>query len=182
MQVGSHLELDVVHRALQFRALALRLVGTASGQHDDELVARVADADVVRTDGDAQRVGDLAQRQIARVVPERVVDLLEVVEVEEHERHFGLQTVGASQLARQVQEHEAGVRQARQLIGQRLLLRLLEDDRVLDDGRRLLRDTVDQPSMVVAVVVRLGVIDREGADEPVVGDEGTDERRLETVD
>ena len=58
------------------------------------------------------------------------------------------------ELARQVHEHEARVRQPRQRIGQRVFLRLLEHDRVVDDGRRLLRDALEQAAMVVGVEVR----------------------------
>ena len=43
-------------------------------KHDDELVAGVAHADVVRADGRAQHLGDLAQRAVADVVAVGVVD------------------------------------------------------------------------------------------------------------
>ena len=80
--------------------------------------------------------------------------LLEVVEIHHEQRHFRLQALGARQLARQVHEHEARVRQAGERIGERIFLRLLEDDRVVDDGRRLLRHAVEQPAVIVGVEVR----------------------------
>ena len=113
----------------------------------------------------AQHARDLAERPVADVVAVVVVDLLEVVEVHDHQRDLRLQPLGARQLARQVHEEVARVRQAGQRIGQRVLLRLLEEHRVLDDGAGLLRDAVEQPAMIVAVEGRLGVIDRQRADE-----------------
>ena len=40
---------------------------------------------------------------------------------------------------------------AGQRVGQRVFLRLLEDDRVVDDGRGLLGDAIEQPAVVVGV-------------------------------
>src|SRR5437879_3296252 len=59
------LELNLVDGTLQLEALPLRFLATASRQHDDELVASVADADVVGPDRRAQHAGDLAQRAVA---------------------------------------------------------------------------------------------------------------------
>ena len=107
------LELQRVDRALQLQPLALRFLAAAARQHDDELVAGVADADVVGPDRGAQHAGDVAQRAVADVVAVGVVDVLEVVEVHDQQRDLGLQPVGARQLARQVHEHEPRVRQRR---------------------------------------------------------------------
>ena len=63
-----------------------------------------------------------------------VVDLLEVVEVHDEQRHFGFQALRTRELACEVHEHEPCVGQGRQRIGERILLRLLEHDRVVDDG------------------------------------------------
>jgi hypothetical protein len=64
-----------------------------------------------------------------------------------------LHPFGARQLARQVHEHEPGVRQPGQRVGERVFLRLLEHDRVVDDGGGLLRHPIEQPAMVVRVEV-----------------------------
>ncbi len=61
-------------------------------------------------------------------------------------------------------------------IGQRVGLRLLEEHRVLDDRAGLLRYAVEQPAVVVAVEARLGVVDRERADELIVEEQRADER------
>ena len=79
---------------------------------------------------------------------------LKSFEVEHEQRHFGVEPLGARQLARQVREHEARVRQAGQRVGERRLVRLLEDDGVVDHGRGLLADAIEQPAMIVAVEAR----------------------------
>ena len=76
-------------------------------------------------------------------------------------------------------EHEPGVRQAGQRVGQRVLLRLFEDDRVVDDGGGLFADAVQEPAVVVGVAAGVDVVDREGADEPLVEDQRADQGGLE---
>ena len=105
-----------------------------------------------------------------------VVDRLELVHVEDDEPHLALETVGPRQLARQVEEHRAAVGQRRERVGQRVLLRLLEDDRVVDDGARLFRDALDQAAVILGVSVRLDVEQRERSDEVVGEEERADDR------
>ena len=152
-------------RVLQLAPLGFGRLARAVGEHDDELVAGVAHAQVVGAQRALQRRRDLAQRVVADVVAVGVVDRLEPVDVHDDERHLALQALGARQLAREVHEHRAAVRQRRQRIGQRIFLRLLEDDRVVDDGAGLLGDALEQPAVILGVVVRLDVIERQAADE-----------------
>ena len=67
----------------------------------------------------------------------------------------------------EVHEHRPAVRQRRQRIGQRVFLGLLEDDRVVNHGARLFGDALEQPAVILGVVVRLDVIERQAADERV---------------
>ena len=60
---------------------------------------------------------------------------------------------------------DRAVRQPGQRVGQRIFLRLLEHDRVVDDGARLLGDPLEQPAVILGVVVGLDVVEREAADE-----------------
>ena len=165
--------------SLQLDPLALGLVGAAPRQDDDELVAGVADADVVRTDGATQHGRHFAQRAVADVVAVAVVDFLEAVEVHHEQRHFGLEAFGARQLAREVHEHEARVRQARQRVGQRIFLGLLEHDRVVNHGGRLLADAIEEAAVIVGVEIRLRRVDRQRADEAIVEDERRDQGGLQ---
>ena len=63
----------------------LRLVGVL--EQDRELVAAEAGDGVGRAHRVGQALADVAQKLIAGVVPEAVVDLLEPVEVEHQHRH-----------------------------------------------------------------------------------------------
>ena len=151
---------DVFDRCLQLALLLLGFLGAAAREHDDEFVARVADADVVRPDAVAQHARDFAQRLVADVVAVGVVDLLEAVEVHHEQRHFGLQALGARQLAREVHEHEARVRQPGQRVGERVASCVCSKTiELLTTRGRLLGDAIQQPAVVVGVAARLGVID-----------------------
>src|SRR5215210_6061946 len=77
---GARLEKYFVDAFLELLPLLFRFVSAAPRQHHDELVARIADADVVRSDGRPQHAGDLAERTVADVMSVAVVDLLELVE------------------------------------------------------------------------------------------------------
>ena len=65
---------------------ARRGVGEVVAQ-DDELVATEPADRIGAPHAAGQAPGDLAQHLVAPVVPERVVDQLEVVDVHEHHRH-----------------------------------------------------------------------------------------------
>ena len=66
-------------------AVAARLVGAAVGQQDGELVAAEAGDRGAVAHALAQRVGHLADQLVAGAVAERVVDVLEAVDVEQHD-------------------------------------------------------------------------------------------------
>ena len=66
-----------------------------------------------------------------------------------------------------------------QRIGERIFLRLLEHDRVVDDRGGLLAHAIEQPAVVVGVAARVDVIDRQRADEPLVEHQRADQRRLQ---
>ena len=77
-----------------------RLVGVADQAEHDELLAAGAGEHVGRADGGRQRAGDRAQDGVAGGVPVRVVEPLEVVEVEHHGRHAGAVAAGLPPHAR----------------------------------------------------------------------------------
>ena len=60
--------------------------GAAVGDDDRELLAADPADDVVGADGRAQVVGELGEHLVADRVPEDVVHLLEVVDVDHHDR------------------------------------------------------------------------------------------------
>src|SRR5690606_29749553 len=74
-------EAERFDRLLQFLPFAIRILGAAPGQHQHELVAGVARADVVGTDRAAQHARHLGDGAVADMMAERVVDLLDAVEI-----------------------------------------------------------------------------------------------------
>ena len=73
------------------------VMGGEAGQQHGELLAADAEDGVLVADGAAQGLGDLAQRLVADRMAVRVVDALEVVDVDRREREGG---VGPSARAR----------------------------------------------------------------------------------
>ncbi len=61
--------------------------GLGVGEQHGELVAAESGDDVAGSDRGLEPRAELAEQQVAAVVAERVVDLLEAVEVDEQERH-----------------------------------------------------------------------------------------------
>ena len=80
--VDDHGAVDLVDDALG-EVMGLQLTGVVMVK-DDKFVAAPARDQVARPDDGAQPVCDLDQELVAGSVSETIVDLLEVVEVEEH--------------------------------------------------------------------------------------------------
>jgi len=90
------------------------------GQQDRELVAAEPRQEVAPADDRAEAARDLDEQLVAVIVAERVVDLLEAVEVDEQERGGAARAprVGDRTLRAPVQEHAVG--QAGERVVQRL--------------------------------------------------------------
>src|SRR6185369_4618017 len=82
-------------------------------------------------------------------------------------------------LSRELDEHRAPVRQPGQRVGQRDFLRLLEHDRIVNDGAGLLGDALDQAAVLVGVPVGVDVVQRQASEERLVVVQRHDDRRLE---
>ena len=93
-------------------------------QGDDELVAAVAERQVGLAQRDAHAVGERLEHVVARGVAVRVVDLLELVHVDHHERQRLAVPLGQRDLALQELLHRPAVVQAGQRVGHALLLGL----------------------------------------------------------
>ena len=117
------------HDAPRDRPGALDVGGR--GQQDRELVAAEPGDRVALADAFLQALGELHQQQVADVVAERVVDLLEAVEVEQQQRQrLAGARRGAQRLGQAVLEQQAvgqpGQRVVHRLMAQPALLRLGE--------------------------------------------------------
>ena len=147
--------------ALQFEGLAqqveqllrhrLGLLGLFERrQQHGELVATQARAGVTGTQGAADAFGGQLQQAVAGGVPQRVVDLLEQVEVEVEQRQPVAVALGVAQLLLQAVVEQATVGQA----GQRIEVRLLPDQRLL---RLLLRDVGQAADEAADAALRPGL-------------------------
>ena len=85
-------------------------------QDHHEFVAAEAGHDIARTQSAAQPVGHFHQQHVAGLVPERIVDHLEAVEIDEQHRELPLVAAGGlDRMAQQPVEHFP-VRQLRQAV------------------------------------------------------------------
>ena len=114
------------------------------GQDDGQLLAAVAGGLVDLAGGLAQHAGHLAQDEIALLVAVGVVDVLEVVEVEQHEAQRLAEALGALDLGGHGLLEAAAIEQAGQLVGHRLALDRLVQADILDRHRRLLGEVVEE--------------------------------------
>ena len=106
------------------------------GQADRELVAAQPRDRVGPAQRGAQPLGDLAQQQVAGVVAERVVDVLEAVEVEQQQADVGPVAVGGGQRLLEPVGQQGAVGQPGQAVVQRLVAHLLLGPPALDDRGR----------------------------------------------
>ena len=166
---GADLDLESGRPAPAARGAWPRPPRASIRQDDDELVARVAHAQVVRPQRALQRVGDLAQRAIADVVAVGVVDRLELVDVHDDQRHLALRG------ARRATSSRARWANIDRRFGSDVSGSVSESSCVCSKtielwitGARLLGDPLEQPAVILGVAVRLRVEQRQAADERIV--------------
>ncbi len=98
----------------------------AAGQESHELVAAGAIDDPCVADGPPETLGDLADVGVARRMPVRVVDLLQPVEVDRHQRQHGSGRAAVRQCVGEVVMKRPVVAEVRQVVGPRLPLELFD--------------------------------------------------------
>ena len=109
--------------ASSWRATTLASPGRRSvGQQHAELVAAEAGDGVALAERLLQAVRDLLQQAVARVVAERVVDLLEVVEVDQHHGRGDVRAAAGGDRLLDAVAEERAVGQAGERVVQRLVL------------------------------------------------------------
>ena len=115
----------LLDRAGQLDGDLLGLLDRGAGrQQDGELVAADAGDQLGAGDAGLQAGADLAQQPVAGLVAERVVELLEVVEVDQQQRQLGLRLAGRGRGVLQAREQPAPVRQAGQRVVRGVVLAL----------------------------------------------------------
>ena len=126
---AAHLERQPVdHERLAQRALehlgdGQRVLGAHDlGQQDAELVAAEAGDGVGGAQRGLEPLGDLLEEHVAVVVAERVVDLLEVIEVHDHHGQAAVAALGGAQRLLDAVAEQHAVGQAGERVVQRLVL------------------------------------------------------------
>ena len=132
---AGEVELDLVEALGEPGRERDRLLLAAAGHDHGELLAADPADDVGGADGRAEVVGELRQHLVADGVAEDVVDLLEVVDVDHHDRHVRVLGGGERQLAPEALVEVAVVVEAGQRVGLRLALEPGADVRVVERQR-----------------------------------------------
>ena len=126
------------------------------GLHDGELVAAKARHRVGFTDRGVQAPGDALEQLVADVVAQRVVDVLEVIEVEQVQAHDVLVTSGMRRALAQAVEEQRAVGQVGQAV---VLSEVLDALLGLLARRDVGRDAADRDDLAARIAHR--ELDRE---------------------
>ncbi len=105
------------------------------GQDHGELLATVTGSHVIGTGSAGDEGGELLQHPVAGRVPEGVVDALELIEVEKHQRQRDGVALGALPFLRQLSLEGAEVVQTRLVVDHQSLFEMLVLVRQVLDGR-----------------------------------------------
>ena len=148
-----------------------------SGRISAELVSADAARNVRLAHRLAHALGDLGERGVAGEMADPVVDSLEVVDVDDHERETARVAVRARDLSRERLVEVAAVVEPGQRVEVGELARLLEAPRVLERRRDALRELLGAAEVVVAEPrLRVAGEDAEPADSAGAVDERDAER------
>ena len=139
-----------------------------AGEQDGELVAAEPGDGAGRADDALEPEGDLHEQAVALLVPERLVDLLELVEVEDEDRGAGRRALGhRGQRGGEPALQVRAVGQAGEGVVQRVVPQLADELAVAQRDAGVVGDGLEQEGVVLV----------EGADvaEPVGDDERADD-------
>ena len=151
----------------------------AGGEDDRELLAADAADDVRRADGGAQHVRHLEQQLVADAVAVHVVDLLEVVEVEHHERDGVVLRRRAHELLAHAVVKRAVVVEAGERVGRGLVLEARADVRVVECERGRVAEAGREDELLVRELrVLADAVDVERPLELAARDERNRDQRL----
>jgi hypothetical protein len=176
---AGEVELDLLESLRQPRRErdGVRLV--RRGEDDRELLAADPADDVARAHGRAQVVGELGEHLVAHGMPEDVVDLLEVVDVDHHDGDVLVRGRGERQLAPEALVEVTVVVEPRERVGLSLPLEASADVRVVERERRGVAEPLGELELLVAEGgVLADPVDVESALERAARDQRHDDQRL----
>ena len=144
----------------------------ARRQDDRELLAADPADDVVSANRVAQHVRDLQEELVSDAVPVDVVDPLEVVEVDHHERDRVVLHRGPHHLLAQPVVEGAVVVEAREGVGRGLVLEASPDVRIVDRERGGVSEAASEQELLLAELdVLADAIDVQRPLQPSAGDQ-----------
>jgi len=153
--------------SVMWEATSEARAGSQFGNADDEFVAAQPSQQVGRLDAGAQPLGELDQQGVARRMSEGVVDVLEVIEIEEHQRKLLSSRAIFDGLVAQLSQLRA-VRAARSTCHGRRVGQSGAGCLSLDRQRTEVNAGVDDPLMPAARRATFPEIEGEGPDHPAV--------------
>ena len=112
-----------------------RLDHPAIREQHDQLFAAIAARDIARANGADDRGGDLAQDRVAKGVALLVVEALEMVEIDHHDRQRAFAALGEADVAIEHVLHVAAVVEPGERVAQGLGAQLLAQ-RDIGEGER----------------------------------------------
>ena len=156
-----------------------RAAHVAGGEDHGELLAADAADDVSLSHRRAEHIGDLVQEVVSDPVAVDVVHLLEVVEVEHHDRDAAVGGRGTEQLLAQAVVERAVVVEIRQRVGLGLVLESRADVGVVDGERRGVAEPLGEEELLVGEDrVLSDAVDVERALELAARDQRDGDQRL----
>ncbi len=177
--LAGHVELDLLEPRRQPVRHRHRVGCVAGGDDDGELLAADPADDVRRAHRGAQVVRQARQHLVAGAVAVDVVDLLEVVDVDHHERHRLVDGRAARQLAPQPLVEVAVVVEPRERVGLGLVLELRAPVCVVERERGRIAEALRQLELLLAEGrVLADPVDVERSLQQAARDERDDDQRL----
>ena len=148
------------------------------GQDQHELLAAEAARHVATTHGALQQTTEVAQQGVADVVTERIVELLEEVEVDHHDAERAAAAFGAAELALEGLFQIATVEEAGQRIADRLIAQRLAELEIRDGEAELIGHGGGEPLLRLGPLRRVrGGPEIKDAERFTLRDEGDAEVR-----
>ena len=134
---------ELLHRDAEVFGALVRDIRAGVGENQHEFLAAVSTDDVARADLRLEQTAQLAQHHVADIVPERVVELFEMVEIQHDDTEGPGTTLGASQFALEGFFEIAPIEQSGQRVADRLAAQRLAQLQIrhgeadlIGDGRR----------------------------------------------
>ena len=151
-------ELGVPHHVSQAAGYYERRFLSRLGKQHDKLVAAISECVVDESQVRLDHESDLVQQFASDEMSVGIVDRLEVVEVDEDDAEFVVETMRAIDLGFERLIQMASVVQAGAIVGDRELLDFLNSSGILDSDRGIVAQRVEEEHLVIGKALH-GAVD-----------------------